>query len=103
MMVTTQAASTNDVPSLADVKERLRSEELRQKQSVVTDNIERKALMAASHGHHKKAGNPKKHLICHFCNKPCHFKRECRKWAAQKNENTGNNKQRQLANTAEAA
>ena len=28
-------------------------------------------------------GNPKRRLTCHFCKKPGHFKRNCRKFAAQ--------------------
>ena len=46
-MVTVLAASTEDVPSLTDVKEKLRSEELRQRQIVpVTEDGERRALAA---------------------------------------------------------
>lgn len=63
-MVTALAASSNDVPSLADVKERIRSEELRQKQSGATDNDGRKALAAGTHTHrqHKRTENAKSSL-----------------------------------------
>ncbi len=52
-MVTALAASTEDVPSLADVKEKLRSEELRQKQTSVADDEEKKAF-AATQGYGRK-------------------------------------------------
>ena len=105
-MVTALAASAGDVPSLVDIKERIRSEELRQKQSIVTDDAGRKALAAATHsqGHHKRTGYSKRQLTCHFCNKPGHFKRDCRKWAAQKkkNEAASSDNRKQLASTANA-
>lgn len=45
-MVTTLAAGTEDTPSLADVKENLRSEELRQKQvDTVPEDVQGRALV----------------------------------------------------------
>ena len=103
-MITALAASTEDVPSLADLKEKLRSEELRQKQAVGTDVDDRegrKALTTTGAGH-RRSGPPRKLLTCHFCNKPGHFKRDCRKWAAQKKKDeTRTSKHKQSASTAD--
>lgn len=60
-MVTTLAASTEDVPSMADVKEKLRSEELRHKQiGPVTENGERRAPNA---GHGRKHYSKSKQFL----------------------------------------
>lgn len=106
-MVTALTTSTEDIPSLANVKERLRSEELRQKQSGTTedDREGRKALAASGHGHsQKRTWVPKKQFTCHFCNRPGHFQRNCRKWAAQmkKSEAPTSIEQKHSASTAEA-
>ena len=103
-MVTALAASTADVPSLTDVKEKLRCKELRQKQAgPLPEDGQGKALTA---GYGQKRSFAKSKLTCHFCGKPGHFKRDCRKWAAEKRkrseqsqQNTGG--QRQSASTAE--
>ena len=102
-MVTALAASTGDVPSLKNVKETLRSKELRQKQAgPVPANDPGKALTA---GHGQKRSVSKSKLTCH-CGKPSHFKCDCRKWAAEKkkrSEQTTSNSQKQSASTAEVS
>ena len=81
-IVTALAASTEDVPSLADVKEKLRSEELRQKQAGPGHEYDQGQALAAGHG--PRRSFPKSKLTCHFCGKQGHHKRDCRKWAAEK-------------------
>ena len=96
-------ASTEDVPSLADVKEKLRSEELRQKQAGPGHEDDQGKALAASHG--PRHSFTKSKLTCHFCGKPGHFKRDCRKWAAEKkkkNEQSTNSDQKQSANPADS-
>lgn len=80
MLVT--ALETNEaVPKMENVTERLLHEERKRKEKETGDD-ERKAFIAR--------GNPKRHLTCHFCNKPGHFKRDCRKLAMlQASEKTG--------------
>ena len=102
-MVTALATSMEDVPSLADVKEKLRSEELRQKQAGFVPEDGQGRALAARHGQRRSFSRSK--LTCHFCGKPGHFKRECRKWAAEKkkrSEQTTGSSNKQLASTAEA-
>ena len=83
-MVTALAASMADVPSLTDVKEKLRSEELRQKQAgPVTEDGQGKALTA---GYGQKRSFAKSKLTCHFCGKPGHFKRDFRKCMGRREE-----------------
>ena len=53
-MVTALAASTEDVPSLADVKEKLRSEELKQKQAGPGHEDDQGKAVAAGHGNSRK-------------------------------------------------
>ncbi len=77
MMVTALAASTEDVHSLADMKERLRSEELRQNHTSVAEDEEKK-VFAAIQGYGRKKYQKSK-LTCHYCGKIGHFKRDCRK------------------------
>ena len=101
-MVTALAASTEDVPSLADVKEKLRSEELKQKQAGPGHEDDQGKALAVGHG--PRHSFPKSKLICHFCGKPGHFKRNCRKWAAEKkNEQSTGSGQKQSASPAEAS
>ena len=87
-MVTALAASTEDVPSIADVKERLRSEELRQKQSVMTDNgasESRKALTTTtSYGYHRRPGNPKKQTNLPFLQQARSFQERLQKVGSSK-------------------
>ena len=104
MMVTALAASTGDVPSLKNVKEKHSSKELRQKQAgPVPENDPGKALTA---GPGQKRSVSKSKLTCHFCGKPSHFKCDCRKWAAEKkkrSEQTTGNSQKQSASTTEVS
>ena len=101
-MITALAASSEDVPSLVDVKEKLRSEELRQQQIGVTQDTG-KRVFTATQGYSRNRKYTKSKLTCHFCGKPGHFKRDCMKWAAhqKKSEPYAGSKQKQSASTAE--
>ena len=74
MLVTALEANSEVVPKMENVTERLLHEEqkLKEKES---ENDGRKALTAS--------GTTPRQLTCHFCKKPGHFKRNCRKFAAQ--------------------
>ena len=100
-MVTALTASTEDVPPLADVKEKVRSEEMRQKQLLATDRDERKALATGNMPSNTR-GSPNKRFTCHFCHKPGHFKRDCRKWARFQKKNEMASKSKLSASAADA-
>ena len=94
MLVTALEAQSENVPRWELVTERLRHEEQKQKEKTPTDNG--KKLAFVSKQQILKKGDPKKHLTCHFCKKPGHFKRDCRKFLATQQE------KRQSSNAADA-
>ncbi len=80
MLVTALEASSENVPKMEIVTERLLHEERKMKEKGNEGNGG-KAFTAGL-----TRENPKKLLTCHFCKKPGHFKRNCRKLAQlQKN------------------
>lgn len=81
-MLVTALEANESVPKMENVTERLLHEERKRKEKEAVDD-ERKAFAAR--------GNPRRYLTCHYCNKPGHTKRDCRKLAAkwQSNEKTG--------------
>lgn len=91
-MVTALTASTEEVPPLASVKEKVRSEEIRQKQLLSNDRDEReKTALTADHApssRKREFRSSSKKFTCHFCHKPGHFKRDCRKWAQAQKKTT---------------
>ena len=90
MLVTALKAQSDNVPKWELVTERLLHEEIKRKEKPPRTGTDgRKALVA---GHNSR---PKKPLTCHFCKKPGHFKRDCRKFLASQ-------KKQQGASTAEA-
>jgi transposase InsO family protein len=78
MLVTALEASSDTVPKMATVTERLLHEERKMNEKATGDD-DKKAL-AAKHSY--KRGNPRRQVICHYCKKSGHIKRECRKLAA---------------------
>ena len=87
-MVTALAAGTENTPPLADVKEKIRGEEMRQKHMsdaalATADDEGRKAFLTRRHGGNQKRirYDPRqksdKTFKCHYCRRPGHFKRDC--------------------------
>ena len=95
MLVTALEAQSENVPKWELVTERLRHEELKQKEKMPVDSG-RKVLVAKQT---VKRGDQKKQFKCHFCKKLGHFKRDCRKFLASQQSQQ---EKRQLASTAEA-
>ena len=83
MLVTALEAQSECVPKWKLVTERLRHEELKQKEETPATDSGRKLFFA------KQKREPKKQFTCHFCHKPGHFKRDCRKFLASKTHNHG--------------
>ena len=75
VLVTALESSSEIVPPLEIVTERLLREEEKLKGRETTEE-DRKLLLAGS-----KHGSRKKTFTCHYCGKPGHFKRDCRKFA----------------------
>ena len=75
VLVTALEAQSENVPKWELVTERLLHQELKFKERVsLLNESDRKALIV----HQKK----RKSFICHFCHKPGHFKKDCRKYLA---------------------
>ena len=72
MLVTALEAQSESVPKWELVTERLRHEELKQKEKSPVADSGRKVLVA-----NQKRGESKRQFTCHYCHKPGHFKREC--------------------------
>ena len=87
MLVTALEAQSDNVPKWELVTERLLHEQSKRiEKAPHTDG--RKALVAGPNA------RPKKTFTCHYCKKPGHFKRDCRKFLATQRKQEG-------ANTAE--
>ena len=91
MLVIALEAQTENVPKWALTTERLIHEDLKLQEKAPTraDSDGRKALTANSYKNPRKP----KSFKCHFCDKPGHFKRDCRKFLATQ--------KRQVASIAE--
>jgi hypothetical protein len=98
MLVTALEANSDTVPSLDNVTERLLHEERKMKEKGTGHgDHDRKAFTA---GHGKRGSFSKKQLKCHFCKKPGHFRRDCRKYAAQLQTNEKPGKRKHVASNA---
>ena len=87
MLVTALEANSETVPKMENVTERLLHEERKLKEKEAEDDT-RKALTADG------SFRGSRHVTCHYCKKPGHVKRYCRKLAArQANEKPGWSKQ----------
>lgn len=97
MLVTALEANSDAVPSLDNVTERLLHEERKMKEKG-TGHVDngRKAFTASQ----RRGPSSKKQLTCHFCKKPGHFKRDCRKYAAQLQTNEKRDKTKHSASKA---
>ena len=86
MLVTALEASSENVPKMEIVTERLLHEERKSKEKGAGDDHSgRKAFVVnQKRGNPSALGNPQRRqqLTCHYCKKPGHFKRNCRKLAA---------------------
>ena len=96
MLVTALEANSEAVPKMEIVTERLLHEERKMKEKGTGEDGQK----ALSVGH--KRGNGKKQLTCYFCKKPGHFKRDCRKLAAQLQRNEKADKPKHSASKADA-
>ena len=86
VLVTALESGTDAVPSMETVTERLLREEQKLKDREDTDDS--KKLLVARY---KKQSGP---FTCHYCKKPGHFKKDCRKFLqARSNENHENRRQ----------
>ena len=72
VLVTALESGSENIPALEVVTERLLREEQKLKGKEASDDC----LVAGS-----KHGAGKKTFTCHYCGKPGHYKRDCRKWA----------------------
>ena len=78
MLVTALEASSETIPKMVTVTEWLLHEERKMKE-MATGDEDKKALAVE---HSFKKNNPRRQVICHYCKKTGHIKRECRKLAA---------------------
>ena len=79
VLVTTLESGSDTVPALEMVTERLLREEQKLKDREEAD--ESKKLLVAK---------GKKQLMCHYCKKPDHFKKDCRDFAKAQQSSKGN-------------
>ena len=82
MLVTSLEAQSESVPKWEVVTQILLHEELKIHEKATT-NIKSDELKALAVNGTKK---PKKSVICYYCRKPGHIKRECKKYLASKNQ-----------------
>ena len=83
VLVTALEAQSENIPKWEVVTERLLHQESKLKEKVPTPSEEsRKALISQNKGYKKP-----KSFTCHYCQKPGHYKKDCRKFlAAQKKQ-----------------
>ena len=101
-MLVTALEANPEVPKMESVTERLLHEERKMKDRKENEGGHTKAMMA-----HNSFGQKKK-FTCHYCGKPGHFKRNCRKLASElvtneKREKSGFKAKREVTHKANKA
>ena len=86
MLVTALEAQSENVPKWELVTERLRHEEQKQEEKTPIASG-RKVFVAKQQG----VSDQKETKTCHFCKKPGHFKRDCRKYLTQEEKKQSTN------------
>ena len=111
MLVTALEASSENVPKMEIVTERLLHEERKLKEKGAgDDHSSRKAFLSKQkRGNPSALGNPsasgnhrRQQLVCHYCKKPGHFKRNCRKLAASQRQGSEETKSKHSTNSVAA-
>ena len=87
-MLVTALKANPEIPKMETVTERLLHEERKMKEREDTGHEKSKAMTAKGR---------KKTFTCHYCGKSGHFKRNCRKRAADEKENPSGNKANKAA------
>ena len=103
MLVTALEAQSESVPKWELVTKRRIHEEqkLREKAaSTCTDGDGRKVFTASSQ-RHPRPGTRNLSFKCHFCHKPGHFKRDCRKYLAAKKQGASPAENKEISTNGE--
>lgn len=84
MLVTALEAQSDAVPKWELVTERLLHEETKRKEKTPRASIDGKKAFVT-----RQSSRPVKQFTCHYCKKPGHFKKDCRKFLASQKKQHG--------------